>query len=160
MVDVGPLYPWDRQPGETSKAYEAFAIYRDMGADRTVRSVAEALTKSDQLIRGWSTKHGWVARAAAWDSMPGRAVQEAYEDMASRIAAQHEVLATKLMEKLTKNVELLSEGQDPSKDFSTAMGAARQSHQFAADLSKPTDTTKTEITSAIEKLINRLAGEE
>jgi hypothetical protein len=25
------LKPWDRQPGETSKAYGAFVTYRDMG---------------------------------------------------------------------------------------------------------------------------------
>jgi hypothetical protein len=87
-------------------------------------------------------------------------MQEAYEEMAARIAAQHERVASKLMAKLEANVDLLTEGQDPSMRFSTAMGAARQSHQFATELVKPTDTTKTEITSAIEKLINRLAGEE
>jgi hypothetical protein len=92
--------------------------------------------------------------------MPGRKVVEAYEEMATRIADQHERLASKLMAKLEANVDLLPEGSDPSMRFSTAMGAARQSHQFATELVKPTDTTKTEITSAIEKLINRLAGEE
>lgn len=92
--------------------------------------------------------------------MPARKTEEAYEGMAARIAAQHEALATKLMEKLTKNVDLLPEGSDPSMRFSTAMGAARQSHQFATELVKPTDTTKAEITKAIENLVNRLAGEE
>ena len=160
MVDLGPLHPWDRQPGETSKAYEAFVIYRDMGSQRTVRGVAEHLTKSEQLIKGWSGKNNWVARAAAWDSMPGRAVQEAFEERAARIAEQHDRIATKLLAKLETNVDLLPEGADPSMRFSTALGAARQSHQFAADLSKPRDEAKAAITDAIENLISKLAGEE
>lgn len=160
MASEDDTRPWDRQPGETSKAYEAFLTYRDQGASRTVRNVAEALGKSETLISGWSSKNNWVSRSAAWDSMPSRKTEEAYEDMAARIAAQHERVATKLMAKLEANVELLSEGQDPSMRFSTAMGAARQSHQFATELVKPTDTTKAEITKAIENLVNRLAGEE
>jgi hypothetical protein len=160
MPGLDEIQPWDCQPGETAKAYQAFVTYRDIGPARSVRKVAESLGKSETLISGWSSKHHWVSRTAAWDSMPSRVMQEAYEEMAARIAAQHERVASKLMAKLEANVDLLTEGQDPSMRFSTAMGAARQSHQFATELVKPTDTTKTEITSAIEKLINRLAGEE
>lgn len=160
MPGVDDTRPWDRQPGETSKAYDAFVAYRDMGGDRSYAKVARQLGKSTTLLDRWGRQNDWPSRTAAWDSMPGRAVQEAYEDMAKSIAEQHRRVATKLMAKLEANVDLLPEGSDPSMRFSTALGAARQSHQFAADLSKPTDTTKTEITSAIEKLINRLAGEE
>lgn len=160
MVAMDDVKPWDRQPGETSKAYAAFCVYRDQGQDRTVRTVAEALSRSDNLIKGWSSKNNWVARAAAWDSMPSRAVAEAYQDMAERIARQHEELATELMEKLRANVRLLKPGKDPTMSFSTALGAARQSHQFAADLSKPADTAKAEISKQIAAIIERLAGGE
>lgn len=154
------IKPWSRQRGETSKAYEAFTTYLELGSQRTTRRVAEELSKSETIIKGWSSQHGWVERARAWDSVPREAVADAHAAMAARIAAQHEELATKLMAKLTRNVDLLPEGQDPSMRFSTAMGAARQSHQFATELGKPKDDTKAEITKAIEALVLKLAGQE
>lgn len=157
MVD---LDPWDRQPRESSKAYEAFVIYRDMGADRTTRSTAEALTKSETLIKEWSSKHGWVERAAAWDSMPGKKIVEAYEVMAADIAEQHRALSDKLMARLSRNLDLLPEGADPTIRWSTAQAAAHRGHSFAADLSKPRDTAREEISKAIEKLITTLAAED
>lgn len=158
MATEDDLRPWDRQPGETAKAYAAFVEYRDMGSNRTVRATAEALSKSEQLIKGWSGKHHWVARVSAWDSMPSRKTEEAYEDMAQRIAAQHERLATKLTARLERNLDLLPEGVDPSIKWSTAHGAARQGHAFASDLSKPKDAAREEISKQIAALIERLAG--
>jgi hypothetical protein len=154
---VDEIRPWDRQPFETSKAYEAFSIYRDMGAKRTVRGTAEALTKSEQLIKGWSGKNDWVRRAAAFDSLPARKTEEAYTEMAARVAAQHERLATKLAERLERNLDLLPEGADPSIKWSTAHGAARQGHQLASDLSKPESGVKKEISDQIAALLAKLS---
>ena len=151
--------PWDRQPRETSKAYAAFVIYRDMGTDRTVRSVAEALNKSGTLIAGWSGKHNWVVRAAAWDSMPGRMVAEAFEERARRIAEQHDRIASKLLDRMEANLDLLPVGADPTIRWSTAVGVAQKSHGLATDLSRPRDTAREEIAKKISEVIERLAGE-
>jgi hypothetical protein len=154
------LRPWDRQPGESSPAYEAYLTYQEMGADRSSELVARKLGKSKTLTDRWCSQWKWVERARQWDCMPSRAVADAFQDMAARIAAQHERVATKLMAKLEKNIDLLPEGVDPTVRLSTALGAARQSHQFATDLSKPADDTRAEISKAIENLISKLAGEE
>ncbi|WP_328902302.1 hypothetical protein OHR86_22435 [Streptomyces sp. NBC_00441] len=59
---------WERRDGETEPAFEAFRVYRDMGAVRTTRGVAQVLGKSAQLIGRWSSTHDWVARARAFDN--------------------------------------------------------------------------------------------
>lgn len=159
MADETTVQPWDRQPGETSKAYEAFAIYRDLGSSRSVRLVSEQLAKTQTVIKRWSSKYEWVERAAAWDSIPARATAEAYSDMARRVAEQHDRVANKLLAKLEQNLDLLPTGSDPSMRWSTAHNAARQGHAFAADLTKPESTRGEEITAAIENLLNKLAGE-
>jgi hypothetical protein len=158
MAQGDDLKPWDRQPGESSKAYAAFTTYRDQGQDRTVRTVAEVLGKSNTLIVGWSSKYNWVSRAAAWDSIPGRAVAEAYEEMAADIARQHRALSDKLMARLSRNLDLLPEGADPTIKWSTAHTAAHRGHSFATDLSKPKDMVREEISKKISDLIEKLAG--
>jgi len=42
---------WFRQKGESRKAYEAFAVYRDLGAARSQAKVAEQLGKSLELMK-------------------------------------------------------------------------------------------------------------
>lgn len=153
------LKPWDRQPGETSKAYHAFVTYRDLGGERSLEKAAKELGKTTGTIDRWASQWKWSSRTAAWDSIPGRAVAQAYEDMAARIADQHERVATKLMSRLEQHLDLLPEGKVPSQTWSIAHGAGRQGHQFATELSKPADTRKAEITDAIENLISKLAGE-
>lgn len=70
------LNPWDRQPKEPDSAWEAFTIYRDLGpAERSTAKVAQTLSKSKAMTDRWSGSHGWVERAAAWDSHLDKAVQ-------------------------------------------------------------------------------------
>lgn len=57
----------DYLPGESSKAHEAWAIYRDMGLGRTQAAVAKALSKSEALINGWAMKFKWTSRVRAFD---------------------------------------------------------------------------------------------
>ena len=41
---------WERQKGESAQAYEAFVLYRDLGAERSHVKVAQQLGKSLSLI--------------------------------------------------------------------------------------------------------------
>ena len=65
--------PWERQPGETAKAYAAFLLYRDLPAiDRSVAAAREGHKKdikgTFRQWSGWSMRNGWVNRAAEHDS--------------------------------------------------------------------------------------------
>jgi len=67
---------WDRLTGESSKAYYAFCIYRDLGRDRSHERVTQAYRKTasknpkfnrPQQIHIWSIKYNWVSRVTAYD---------------------------------------------------------------------------------------------
>ena len=77
MTNTNTPQPWDRRQDESSKAYEAFCIYRDMGIQRSLSKVAEKLQKSATLINRWSREKNWVKRAEAWDDEQERIEREA-----------------------------------------------------------------------------------
>lgn len=58
---------WEKSPTETSKAFQAFCVYRDLGPSRSQEKVVGELRKSIQLVSRWCRRHSWVKRAAAYD---------------------------------------------------------------------------------------------
>ena len=57
--------PWERQPGESGRAYEAFRLFRDLGPARSLREVPGTAYRT---LARWRTDHRWIARAQAWDA--------------------------------------------------------------------------------------------
>jgi Phage terminase small subunit len=55
---------WDRQPGESTKAFSAFRLYLEAGYDRSVQGVAQKLAKSTNTIKKWAAAFNWVARTS------------------------------------------------------------------------------------------------
>jgi hypothetical protein len=73
--------PWERQPGESPQAYEAFKTYRDQGSNRTTRAVAQELAKSRSLISRWSANNHWVRRVAQYErDQDRRTLDQLYAD--------------------------------------------------------------------------------
>lgn len=70
------IEPWERQEGETSKQFEAFVAYRDMGEERSLAKVAQKLSKTKPLMSRWSAANNWVERCAAWDREQDRILRE------------------------------------------------------------------------------------
>lgn len=89
--------PWERQPGETEPAWEAFVAFRDLGPGRTVSAVARELSKSRQLINGWCQRWRWRERAAEWDAEQTRQAAKATADRQQRTVAGHLTAATALL---------------------------------------------------------------
>jgi hypothetical protein len=59
---------WDQVPEESSKAFHAFTLFRDLGWDRSVKKVIEKSKKHPALIYRWSVKYRWRERAQEWDA--------------------------------------------------------------------------------------------
>lgn len=82
-IKIESEYVWERQEGESREAYEAFSLYRDMGADggkRSLQAVSNELSKSLTLMKRWSASYNWIERARAYDFH--------VEDLALRKATQ------------------------------------------------------------------------
>ena len=66
--------PWERQPGETAKAYAAFLLYRDLPAvDRSIVAAVAQHRKNggkatERNWETWASRYNWRNRAAEHDS--------------------------------------------------------------------------------------------
>ena len=60
--------PWERQPGETLRAFAAFKLFRDLGRSRSIAEAARLLGIFYSVAQKWSSKREWKTRCAAWDA--------------------------------------------------------------------------------------------
>lgn len=97
---------WERQPGESVQAFEAFKVYRDLGLKRSNQEVCKQLSKSRQLISRWKAAWNWDERVRAYDNALEReAHKEAVKnlkDMTSRHIRISVQLQNKALEALQK----------------------------------------------------------
>lgn len=66
------LKSYDRQDGETIKAYAAFCIYRDLGTQRSIRETVKRYYSGDspaniRHLERWSSKYQWIYRCKDYD---------------------------------------------------------------------------------------------
>jgi hypothetical protein len=101
---------WERQTGESTKAFRAFVAYRD-DEDRSLVKVGCELGVSPQLIERWSRRWRWVERVAAWtdhlDAEKRRARVKAIEELEQR----HAQLAKSMLNLAVK--ELIRRQNEP-----------------------------------------------
>jgi hypothetical protein len=82
---------WERQPGETDKAFNGFATFRDLGPARSLADAGRALGVSKVACEQWSVKWGWVERAGSWDDEADRNQRE--RDLIERQEIRAKMLA-------------------------------------------------------------------
>ncbi len=105
--DETPLDPWDRQPGEPSKSFAVFVVYRDMGARRSLRAACKSFYGGEYAAnklrnaQEWSRHWDWVKRVAAWDNFLDREARisqiEAVREMNRRYANTARAMLSKAL---------------------------------------------------------------
>jgi hypothetical protein len=134
-------HPWERRPGESSKAHQAFALYRDLGPGRCLDEAsrryhgqrgadhtapAARAPRASGQIRRWARRWDWAARAAAWDHELQRRQQAeqvaAVRDMAERHAREAVLLQNKAVERLR---QLRPEELNPRETLAFLVEAAK-----------------------------------
>lgn len=99
--------PWERQRNESPQAFEAFAVYRDLGSVRSVTKVAQELDKSRTLLGRWSRQYAWVMRATAYDREQDRLFLAEQQQARRDIARRHAKLAQAFLGKAVARLQAL-----------------------------------------------------
>jgi hypothetical protein len=101
--------PWEQQPRESSRAFGAFSVYRDLGPRRSLRAAAAAFYERsaaalERQVDKWSRAFRWVERANAWDrhldAEACQAQEQARREMAERHVREARALQAKALERL------------------------------------------------------------
>lgn len=137
--------PWERQKGESEKAFEAFMIYRDLGNARAISAVAEKLSKSRQLISRWKSTWKWEERVRNYDNdLINQAKAQAAENI-KEMTDRHIKIAMQLQAIALKSLSSLDTEEMSAKDLlqyiKTATTLERQNRLIEANTtsSKATD---------------------
>lgn len=108
-LPVRDLMPWMRQDHETGKAYEAFAVYRDLGPTRAISGVERHFAeigrrRNRRLYERWSAQWAWVRRSVLYDQDVDRRKWEEDErkrvEMVDRHGRAFQALFAKAMQRV------------------------------------------------------------
>ena len=115
---------WERQSGETAKAYAAFLLYRDLPAiDRSVAAARKGHQRDTKGTlrqwKGWSMRNDWVNRAAEHDSDLASRRRERMAQELERAQDDAVVLIKAALDKVKERIkgmdaEELAAGQIPA----------------------------------------------
>ena len=98
--------PWEHQKGETSKAWLAFHLYREMGSTRTLVRVSEVRGCHVTQIRRWSKFWNWQERVRQWNIFVDRQMADANVELLRETRQRHirlsQMMLSKYMEKIAQ----------------------------------------------------------
>lgn len=109
--------PWERQKGESEKAYEAFVTYRDLGEKRTFTAVAKKLQKSCTLIRRWKVAWEWQERVRAYDNELEKEARSKAVKSRKDMTERHIGIAMQLQKKALEALKELKPEEMTPKDI-------------------------------------------
>ena len=122
---------WSRLKSDTSKSFEAFTIYRDMGKERTLERVSKELNKSMTLIGRWSSRHNWKERAKEYDKYLDSIKQKEKEEEIIRTLRNHTSISRAIQAKIVEKLDEMEASEiNPSSlanMFSIAVEVERKS---------------------------------
>jgi hypothetical protein len=103
---------YDRETDESAKAFEAWTVYRDLGAERSLQKASEMYyghgANVGQFER-WSRRYGWVERARAFDVEREMVRRSAIEDHLKTQAEGHAAREARIRERILEIREQAAE---------------------------------------------------
>ena len=112
---VLPYESWDRLPGEGSKAFAAFCVFRDYGPERNIIAAFDSVekekrgrTKSYGVWRAWCTQFRWRERAADYDRYIEKLKQEELRKTIEAQGEMHRKVTGKMLEVVSKKLDTMN----------------------------------------------------
>jgi len=152
MATTTAINPWERQPKETDVAFEAFAVYRDMGPERSVSKVAKKCSKNASLLNRWSSTHSWVSRSAAFDNEVDRRMREDLIKGVTTMRKKHVDIANAMIAKAVSALKILTAEEMSMRDITLAVDVAAKLERLSRGESTEKTESKTEIAGGISIL--------
>lgn len=121
--------PWERQKGESVKAFEAFTVYLEMGDERSLRAVGQRLGKSRALMERWSRTYQWVERVASYDADVQKKAHAKAVDKRRKMVDRHISIALKMQEKALKALEQMDPADIDPKNLIAMLREATKLEQ-------------------------------
>lgn len=155
---------WERQKGESAQAYEAFSLYLEMGADRSIRAVSQKLGKSRTLIDRWSRTCKWVERCRAWDNYIQQEAQKAAATEIRNMARRHITMAQQIQSAAMQALKKQGSDMVNPKNFAAIVKLATELERKTLEAEKTADE-KTGCTQPVTAIphnidLSRITDEE
>lgn len=148
---------WERQEGETTKAFYAFTIYRDLGHNRSLSKVhenyIEATSKTRSCLRtiaGWSSKFNWVKRVQAYDDYMDGLAREEKEKAVKEMQKRHLTLGMALQAKGAERLQNLDGKDMKTRDAISAIAQGTRLERLIRG--EPTERVRGEMVTTIREV--------
>ena len=137
---------WERQKDESSKAYAAFCVYRDLGPDRSLEKTREILGKSagyTRWMQTWSSKYDWVTRAQAYDDYIEGKKRKKNEKEILEMAERHVKLAKAFQQRIAQALQQIDPAQLSPSDMAKWLDVATKLERLS--IGEPIEIGKQEV---------------
>jgi len=134
---------WERQPYESSKAYAAFCIYRDLGTERSLDKALAAANKKPTNRRHWARwmdKYNWLERARAYDDYLERKKREEKEKAILEMAERHARLAMAFQQRVAERLREINPSELSPSDMAKWLDVATKLERLSRG--EPTEIGK------------------
>lgn len=146
-------------PGESARAFQAFATYRDLGAERSLERTAQVLSKSSRVLAEWSSKYEWAARARAFDEAAASKASiialESAADVRARQAKHAKAIQLRAMQTIANANPALVSVRDAIQAWKVGADAERKALGITEDhvlVLKRDEVTPEEAARLLEEL--------
>lgn len=151
---------WEQQRDESPQAFQAFAAFRDQGAQRTLAKTGRDLGKSGTLMKRWAGRWDWWARAESWDREQDRQWRAEQRAARREVARRHARIAAAFQSKIVARLNSLKADELSPADLVRWLDIAarieRQAYEMDSEAAK--DSAPAEVRSMLRDLMAGIRG--